>query len=69
VSPKLTLLPGIDAIPYFGYGAGIIRLSLGDNQESGGAWRSSYHQWLFLTDATVRAGGRTVVEEGRLVLP
>jgi hypothetical protein len=69
VSPKLTLLPGIDAIPYFGYGAGIIRLSLGDNQESGGAWRSSDHQWLFLTDATVRAGARTVVDEGRLVLP
>jgi len=69
VSPKLTLIPGVDVIPYFGYGAGIIRLSLGDNQESGGAWRSSYHQWLFLTDATVRADGRTVIEEGRLVVP
>ncbi len=69
VNPKLTMLPGISYVPYYGYGAGIIRLSLGDNAESGGTNRSSYHQWLFLTDATVKASGRPVVEHGRLVLP
>ena len=69
VSPKLGMLPGVDHIPYYGYGAGIIRLSLGDNAESGGRNRSSYHHWVFLTDATVRANGRPVIEAGQLVLP
>ena len=69
VSPKLGVLPGVDHIPYYGYGAGIIRLSLGDNAESGGRNRSSYHHWVFLTDATVRANGRPVIEAGQLVLP
>jgi len=67
--PGLAMQPGLPAIPYYGYGSGIVRLSLGDNTESGGPWRSSYHQWLFLTDATVTADGRPVVEAGRLVLP
>jgi leucyl aminopeptidase (aminopeptidase T) len=68
VNPKLRMLPGVPYIPYYGYGAGIVRLSLGDNQESGGPYRSSYHQWLFLTDATVRANGRPVVELGELAI-
>lgn len=69
VSPKLRMRPGLDYVPYYGYGAGIIRLSLGDNAESGGRWRSSFHHWVFLTDATVRADGRAVIERGELVLP
>jgi leucyl aminopeptidase (aminopeptidase T) len=69
VSPRLRMLPGVDYIPYYGYGAGIVRLSLGDNAESGGRNRSSYHHWVFLTDATVRADGRPVIEAGELVLP
>ena len=68
VSPKLAMVPGLPAIPYYGYGAGVIRVSVGDNAESGGSYRSSYHQWFFLTDATVTADGRPVVEDGRLVL-
>jgi hypothetical protein len=69
VNPKLAVLPGLPAIPYYGYGAGVIRVSVGDNAESGGSYRSAYHQWFFLTDATVRANGRLVVEHGRLVVP
>jgi leucyl aminopeptidase (aminopeptidase T) len=69
VSPALRMIPGVSYIPYYGYGAGIIRLSLGDNTESGGKNRSSYHHWLFLTDATVTANGRPIVERGELVLP
>jgi leucyl aminopeptidase (aminopeptidase T) len=69
VNPKLAVLPGLPAIPYYGYGAGVIRVSVGDNTESGGPYRSSYHQWFFLTDATVRANGRLVIEHGRLVVP
>lgn len=67
VNPALTLLPEYSkTIPYFGYGDGVIRLSLGDNQESGGGNISSYHQWLFLTDATVAADGNLLVERGSL---
>ena len=67
VNPSLTLLPDYPKIiPYFGYGDGVIRLSLGDNQESGGGNTSSYHHWLFLTNANVEAGGKTLVEGGKL---
>ena len=68
VSPGLALLPEyLNTVPYFGYGDGVIRLSLGDNQESGGDVISGYHHWLFLTDATVQADGKTLVERGKLV--
>jgi leucyl aminopeptidase (aminopeptidase T) len=69
VNPKLAVLAGLPAIPYYGYGAGVVRVSVGDNAESGGPYRSSYHQWFFLTDATVRANGRPIIEDGRLVVP
>jgi leucyl aminopeptidase (aminopeptidase T) len=69
VNPKLAVLAELPAIPYYGYGAGVIRVSVGDNAESGGPYRSSYHQWFFLADATVRADGRSIVEQGRLVVP
>jgi len=69
VSPALTMLPGHEKIiTYYGYGDGILRFSLGDNQESGGKYLSSYHQWLFLTDATMKANGRVVLEKGSLTL-
>lgn len=68
VSPALTQLPEYpDVIPYYGYGAGMVRVSLGDNQESGGTYRSSYHQWQFLSNATVIADGQVLVDQGRLV--
>lgn len=66
-SPALKPQPGIAEIPYFGYGDGVVRVSLGDNFESGGKNRSSFHHWLFLTDATVTADGRTIVDRGGLV--
>ena len=40
-----------------------------ESMESGGKNRSSYHHWLFLTDATVTANGRPVIERGALVVP
>ena len=46
VNPVLTLLPGHpNSVPYFGYGDGVIRISLGNNQESGGDLICSYHHW------------------------
>ena len=67
VNSAMKMLPELDdVIPYFGYGDGIVRISLGDNKESGGDYSSSYHQWLFLTNATVQADGKSIVENGNL---
>ena len=44
VSPALTLLLDYPkTVPYFGYGDGVVRISLGDNQESGRDVISSYY--------------------------
>jgi len=56
-------------IPYYGYGAGIVRLSLGDNQELGGAVDGGFVRWNLFTDATVRVGDATWVAAGRLTPP
>lgn len=53
-------------IPYYGYGAGVVRLSLGDNSELGGKVTGGYVRWNFFTDATVRVGGRVWVEGGKM---
>ena len=54
-------------IPYYGYGAGVVRLSLGDNTELGGAVGGGYVRWNFFTDATVTIGSDVWVRDGRLV--
>ena len=54
-------------IPYYGYGAGVVRLSLGDNSELGGAVGGGYVRWNFFTDATVTVDGDVWVEAGRLI--
>ncbi len=54
-------------IPYYGYGAGVVRLSLGDNTELGGAVGGGYVRWNFFTDATVEVDGEAWVEGGRLI--
>jgi len=54
-------------IPYYGYGAGVVRLSLGDNSELGGAVGGGYVRWNFFIDATVTVDGDVWVEGGRLV--
>ena len=53
-------------IPYYGYGAGVVRLSLGDNTELGGAVGGGYVRWNFFTDATVIVGADTLVRSGVL---
>jgi len=54
-------------IPYYGYGAGVVRLSLGDNSELGGDVRGGYVRWNFFTDTTVTIDGEVWVREGKLV--
>jgi leucyl aminopeptidase (aminopeptidase T) len=53
-------------IAYYGYGAGVVRLSLGDNEEMGGANRGGGVYWNFLHNATVTAGSRCLVKDGAL---
>lgn len=54
-------------IPYYGYGAGVARLSLGDNSELGGKVTGGYVRWNFFTDATVTVGREVWVRDGQLV--
>ena len=56
-------------LPYFGYGAGAVRVSLGDNWESGGENRTAGDRnwWLFLAAASLEADGKTLIREGRLL--
>lgn len=56
-------------IPYYGYGAGVVRLSLGDNSELGGTVGGGYVRWNFFTDLTVTVNGQVWVKDGRLVVP
>ena len=54
-------------IPYYGYGAGIVRLSLGDNSELGGTVTGGYVRWNFFTDTTVTVDDEVWVRDGQLV--
>ncbi|MBV6522577.1 MAG: hypothetical protein MNPFHGCM_02725 [Gemmatimonadaceae bacterium] len=67
LNPLLAILPsGERWIPYYGYGAGVVRLSLGDNTELGGKVGGGYLRWNFFSDATVRIGDDVWVRGGRL---
>ena len=55
-------------IPYYGYGAGVVRLSLGDNTELGGTVTGGYVRWNFFTELTVSVGSTTWVRGGKLVM-
>jgi hypothetical protein len=67
-NPLLAVPERTPWIPYYGYGAGVVRLSLGDNSELGGAVGGGYVRWNFFTDLTVLVNGQRWVENGRLVV-
>lgn len=67
-NPQLAVPERNPWIPYYGYGAGVIRLSLGDNSELGGEVTGGYVRWNFFWDATVTVGGEVWVRDGRLVI-
>ena len=54
-------------IPYYGYGAGVVRLSLGDNSELGGQVGGGYVRWNFFIDATVMVDDEVWVRDGRMI--
>ncbi len=68
-NPLLAIPEADPWIPYYGYGAGIVRLSLGDNSELGGNVTGGYVRWNFFTNATVTVGDTTWVRDRRLVEP
>jgi hypothetical protein len=68
-NPELAIPAGAPWIPYYGYGAGVVRLSLGDNSELGGKVAGGYTRWNLFTDATLTAGGQVWVRDGKLTVP
>lgn len=68
-NPRLAVPDRDPWIPYYGYGAGVVRLSLGDNSELGGRVTGGYVRWNFFTDLTVSVGSTVWVRGGRLVGP
>ncbi|MFQ5792136.1 MAG: aminopeptidase [Acidobacteriota bacterium] len=67
LNPELAVPERRPWIPYYGYGAGVVRLSLGDNSELGGTVSGGYVRWNFFTDTTVSVNGEVWVRDGRLV--
>lgn len=53
-------------VPYYGYGAGVVRLSLGDNTELGGNVSGGYVRWNFFPNASVTVGRQVWVRDGQL---
>jgi hypothetical protein len=55
-NPKLIPARRSKVLPYFAYGSGMVRMSLGDNEELGGAVRGGggYRRWFFFPDATIQ---------------
>jgi hypothetical protein len=66
-NPRLVIPAGESALPYYGYGSGVVRMSLGDNSELGGAVRGNVVRWLFFPDSTVRVGQDVIVRDGKLL--
>jgi hypothetical protein len=67
MNPRLAIPEENAWIPYYGYGSGIVRLSLGDNTELGGNVSGGFVRWNFFTDATVVVGDDVWVENGKLI--
>ena len=65
-NPKL-VNPAGSTLAYYGYGVGVVRMSLGDNEELGGQVRGDFVRWFFFPDATVVVNGQTLTEHGKLV--
>jgi len=65
-NPLLRPVSGLAFPPYHGFGDAVLRLTIGENIESGGQNRSSLHRWLMFLDADIRAGDDLIVSNGRL---
>lgn len=70
-NPVLPAMLPSGFMPYYAYGAGTVRVAIGDNWESGGPRRAGPggSVLFFIPEATVEANGVAVVRNGRLVIP
>jgi hypothetical protein len=68
-NPELAVPADNPWIPYYGYGAGVVRLSLGDNSELGGKVTGGYVRWNLFTNATLTVGDQVWVRDGKLIVP
>jgi hypothetical protein len=66
-NPKLKTKANATTLPYYGYGAGVVRMSLGDNTELGGEVSGGFVRWFFFPDATVEVDGRPLTDRGKLI--
>jgi hypothetical protein len=60
LNPLLAVPERAPWIPYYGYGTGVVRLSLGDNTELGGNVGGGYVRWNFFTDVVAAVDGKPV---------
>jgi hypothetical protein len=67
-NPLLRAVPGSTFQPYYCFGEGKLRLTIGENLESGGSNRSSMHRWLMFIDANISADGKPIVANGHLAV-
>ncbi len=66
-NPKLQDPSTGSTLPYYGYGAGVVRMSLGDNAELGGQVRGDFVRWFFFPDASVEVNDQPLVNRGKLI--
>ena len=66
-NPKLESASNGPTLAYYGYGSGVVRLSLGDNAELGGQVSGDFVRWFFFPDATVEVNGQPLTNLGKLV--
>ncbi len=67
-NPMLSMEVTKTWIGYFGYGEGIVRLGIGNNEELGGAVIGGYFRWRdLLTDCTVTIDGDVWLKDGQFV--
>jgi hypothetical protein len=66
-NPLLRPVEGSGFRPYHGIGEGGMRLTIGENLESGGHYRSSLHRWLMFFDADLTAGSTAILRQGKLL--
>ncbi len=66
-NPLLTPVPGSSFLPHYGFGAGVVRLILGDNVLSGGQFQSTFHRWLTWSRASLEVEGRPLIDQGQQI--
>jgi leucyl aminopeptidase (aminopeptidase T) len=63
VTPPEALMPA-----YWGFGDGVFRFSIGENEESGGRFTGNVWLNIFVSDATVEVDGEVILRDGRLLI-